>query len=85
MAERLSSCTLLWRPRVRILGADMAPLLRPRCGSIPHPQLEGPATKIYNCVQGGVWGDKAETNKQKDWQQLLAQVPILGEKNKKEL
>ena len=24
------------------------------------PQLEGPATKIYNYGPGGVWGDKAE-------------------------
>ena len=30
------------------------------------PQLEGPATKIYNNVPGGIWGDKAE--KTKDWQ-----------------
>ena len=27
------------------------------------PQLEGPATKIYNCVRGAVWGDKAEKKK----------------------
>ena len=24
------------------------------------PQLEGPATKIYNYVPEGIWGDKAE-------------------------
>ena len=28
----------------------------------------------------GAWGDKAE--KKKDWQQLLAQVPIFGKKKK---
>ena len=27
------------------------------------PQLEGPATKIYNYVPGRTWGDKAEKNK----------------------
>ena len=27
------------------------------------PQLEGPATKIYNYVPGGIWGDKAEKKK----------------------
>ena len=27
------------------------------------PQLEGPATKIYNYVPGGIWGDKAEKEK----------------------
>ena len=29
------------------------------------PQLEGPATKIYNYVPGGIWGDKAEKTKKK--------------------
>ena len=29
------------------------------------PQLEGSATKIYNCVRGQGWGDKAEKNKKK--------------------
>ena len=45
------------------------------------PQLEGCATQIYNRVRGQVWGDKAG-KKKKDWQQLLAQVPIF-KKNKK--
>ena len=42
------------------------------------PQLEGGATKIYNYVLGGFGEIKQE--KQKDWQQLLAQVPIFKEK-----
>ena len=46
------------------------------------PQLEGPTTKIYNCVQGGIWGEKAEKEKEEDWQQLLAQVPIFKKKKK---
>ena len=33
------------------------------------PQLEGPATKIYNYVLGGIWGDKAE-KKNKTQEQL---------------
>ena len=37
------------------------------------PQLEGPATRIYNYVLGG-FGKK---KKKEDWQQMLAQVPIL--------
>ena len=37
VAEWLSSCAPLWWPRVRILGADMAPLVRPRLGGVPHP------------------------------------------------
>ena len=27
------------------------------------PQLEGPATKIYNYVPGGIWGDKSGKKK----------------------
>ena len=38
------------------------------------PQLEGPTTKIYNYILGR-WGEK-QGGKKKDWQQLLAQVPI---------
>ena len=45
------------------------------------PQLEGPATKIYHYVLGG-FGEIKQKNK-KDWQQLLAQVPIF--KKKKEI
>ena len=30
-----------------------------------HPQLEGHATKIYNYIQGVVWGDKAERKKKR--------------------
>ena len=37
----------------------------------------------YATMYGGVWGDKAEKKRQKerkDWQQLLAQVPIFKKK-----
>ena len=43
------------------------------------PQLEGPTTKIYNYVLGGILGEKAEEIKE-DWQRLLAQVPIFKKK-----
>ena len=48
------------------------------------PQLEGPATKIYNYVPGGFGEIKqgGKKRKIKDWQQLLAQVPIFKEKKK---
>ena len=47
------------------------------------PQLEGSATKIYNYVRGGIWGDKAEKKKEEeDWQKLLAKVPIFKKKIK---
>ena len=43
------------------------------------PQLEGLTAKIYNYVLGG-FGEKKEGAKKEDWQQLLAQVPILKKK-----
>ena len=42
------------------------------------PQLEGPTTKIYNRIPGG-FGEK---KKKKDWQQMLAQVPIFKKEEK---
>ena len=70
MAEWLSSRAPLQGPRdsqVRILGADMAPLIRPRGGGVPHAR-----TRIYNCVLGG-FGEKKRKKKKKkkkkeDWQ-----------------
>ena len=34
---------------------------------------------------GGVWGDKSRKKKKKDWQHLLAQVPILKKKEKRKV
>ena len=39
VAEWLRSCAPLWQPKVslvRILSVDMAPLVRPCCGNVPH-------------------------------------------------
>ena len=78
MAEWLSLPAPLWWPRVRILAWTWH-RSSGRIEAASHiPQLEEPATKIYNCVRG-CWGDKAE-KKKKDWQQLLAQVPIFNKK-----
>ena len=46
------------------------------------PQLEGPTTKICNYV----WGRFGEIKqrKKKDWQWLLAQVPIFERKKRKQ-
>ena len=55
MAEWLSSWAPVWRPRVlrvRILGADLAPLIKPCWGSVPITQLERPTTSVYNYVLG---------------------------------
>ena len=43
-------------------------------------QLEGRATKIYNYAPGGF--GEIKQKKKKDWQQLLAQVPILKKKGR---
>ena len=53
VAEWLSSHAPLWQPRVWILGTDMAPLSVHVEAASYIPQLEGPATKIYNYVRGG--------------------------------
>ena len=39
------------------------------------PQLEGPVTRIYTYILGGFGKKKKE--KKEDWQQVLAEVPIL--------
>ena len=44
------------------------------------PQLEGPTTRDYNYVLGGVWGGEEE---EKDWQQVLAQVPVFKKKKER--
>ena len=46
------------------------------------PQLEGPTTKNVQLYAGGIWEEKAGEKKKEDWQQLLAQVPILEKKKK---
>ena len=40
-------------------------------------QLKGSTTEIYNYVLGGFGEKKKEKKKNEDWQQLLAEVPIL--------
>ena len=42
-------------------------------------QLEGHTSKIYNYVLGR-FGEKKLKKEKNDWQQLLAQVPILKKK-----
>ena len=59
MAEWLNLCAPLQRPRVslvRILGANMAPLIGPRWGSVPHA-----TTKNTQLCTGGIWGEKGKT------------------------
>ena len=41
------------------------------------PQLEGPTTKNTQLCAGGIWGEEEKRKRKEDWQQLLAQVPIL--------
>ena len=35
------SALAAWGSGVQILGTDLAPLVKPRCGSIPHKTEEG--------------------------------------------
>ena len=78
MAEWLSSQAPLGQPRVspvQILGTDMIPLTEPYEVASNVAQPGGPTARIHNCVLGGLW-EKKEKKKKKDWQQMLAQVPI---------
>ena len=68
MAKWLSSCTPLQWPRVlpvRILGMDMAPLIRHAEVASHMPQLEGPTTRIYNYILGGLGEKKQEKKKRR--------------------
>ena len=72
VAQGLSSCALLWQPRVspvRTPGTNLAPLIRP-CGGGVHIAELGPTTRMYNYELGG-FGEKRK--KKKDWPQMLAQ------------
>ena len=66
MAEWLCSHALLWWPRiswVRILGADVAPLIR-HAEAVNHiAQPEALTTRIYNYVPGGFGEKKKEKKK----------------------
>ena len=68
VAEWLSFCALLRWLRVslvQILGTDMAPLIKPYWGSVPHATTrEGPQLKIYNYVPGD-FGKKGKIKSQK--------------------
>ena len=67
VAEWLSSCAPLLRPRVSlvwILGTDMAPLIRPRWGSIPCATTRWTHNwNIYNCVLEGFGEEKQKVKK----------------------
>ena len=86
MAEWLSSRAPLRRPRVllvQILGADMALLIRPHWGGVPCATTRRTHNYNIQLCTGGIWGEKAE-RKKKDWQHLLAQVPISKKRKKQE-
>ena len=87
MARCLSSCTPLWWPRVspvQILGADMALLIRPCWGGVPHSTTRGTHNYNIQLCTGGLWEEEEEKKKKEYWQQMLAQVPIFKRKNKTE-
>ena len=81
MAEWLSPHALLRWPRVSRILAWTWHRSSGHIEAVSHmPRLEGPATKIYNYVPGGF--SEIKQKKNKDWQQLLAQVPIFKTKKK---
>ena len=70
MAEWWSPNAPLWWPRVslvRILGADMAPLVRPRWGGVAHATARRTHNWNIQLCTGRIGGEKAE----KKWFLLL--------------
>ena len=66
MAQWLSLHALLQWPMVSpvwILGVDLAPLIKPRWGSIPQAELQGSTTRIHNYVLGGFVEKKNKKNR----------------------
>ena len=66
MAEWLSLCAPLQWPRVSlagILGVDWHHSSGHAQAASHMPQLEGPTTRMYNYVLGGIWGEKAKKKK----------------------
>ena len=60
MAKWLSPHAPLQQPRVsivQILGVDLAQLIRPRCGGVPHRGTRTTYNWIYNYVLG-LWGER---------------------------
>ena len=63
MANWLSSCTLPQWPRISlvwILGADMALLIKPCWGGIPHGTTRITYSKNIQLCTGGLWGEEEE-------------------------
>ena len=61
MAKWLGSCALLHRPRVspvRVLGTDMASLVRPCWGSVPHATTGRTYNQKYTTMYQGALGRK---------------------------
>ena len=85
VAEQLSSHTWLQRPGFHRFGSWARTWHRSsgHAQAASHmPQLEGPTARIYNYVPGSFGEKKKNEKKKKDWQQMLAQVPIFKKKKK---
>ena len=71
VVKLVSSASAAQGSPAQILGTDMAPLIRPCWGGLPHATTRRTYNwKIQLCT-GGIWGEKSE--KKIDWQQMLAQ------------
>ena len=77
VAEWLSLRTAQGSDPGRGHGTARQATLRRRPTSHNWKDLQLKYTTMY-CMYWGVWGDKAK--EKKDWQQLLAQVPIFKKK-----
>ena len=67
-AKWLGLRTLLQWPRVLPvwnLGVDMAELIKPHWGGIPHSKTSGTHNENLQLPTGGLWGEEEEENKKK--------------------
>ena len=61
------------------LSCTLVISIRQKLGLVPIAEPEGPATRIYNCIQEGF--EEEQKKPPEDWQQKVAQVPILKKRN----
>ena len=63
MAEWLTSRTMFQQPQVLqvwLLGANMAPLVKPCCGGVPRTTTRGTHNWNIQLCTAGLWGEEEE-------------------------
>ena len=77
MVKFMGSTSLAWGSPVQILGADLAPFVRPCCGGVPYRRTRRTYYWIYNYVLE-LWGG----NKRRRLTTDVSSGPIFPTKKK---